>query len=128
VNSLRPRLVGARALTESTLRTSVELQIETNGIYKDIDGSSRSFIFSTTPLSQRFHYRVGPPEDIQFDMKLSDRDHILPTPFTDWTVSIANHRELDLSELEDVIFEWEGMALPKPSKHPLHLGYHPSSR
>ena len=92
----------------------MELQIQTNGIYRDIDGGSQLFNFSTTPLSQGFNYLATSPEEIQFDMKLSDENHILPTPFTDWTISIKNYDKLDLSELNDVTFDWEGDALLKP--------------
>jgi hypothetical protein len=38
--------------------------------------------------------------------------HIVVTPFTEWTITLNNPEEIDLSNLTSVELKWEGTTIP----------------
>ena len=91
-------------------QVSVALQVQTNGIYRNVDAMGNWLTFSTTPLNGAFFvYPLGDSDKDQAEMPLEFGDpFIQPTPFTHWTITLSNPDEVDLSNLCSVRFRWKG--------------------
>lgn len=93
----------------------VDLEIRTTGLYSNIDRNGKITTFSSRPLTRRFQYEIGDDGTINrtkylIDSVLRNKDHINPTPFSQWSVVINNPGDLDLSGLKDIELEWPGSA------------------
>jgi hypothetical protein len=77
--------------------------------------------FSSQPLIRLFQYEIDSDGNINRTKYLIDsisrnKDHINPTPFTQWSVVVKTPRDLNLSESKDVELEWPGSAYFDGSK------------
>lgn len=93
----------------------VDLEIRTTGLYANIDRHGKITTFSSRPLFRQFQYEIDGNGNINrtkylIDSILRNKDHINPTPFSQWSVVIKNPKDLDLSGLKDVELEWPGSA------------------
>ena len=113
---LRVRLDGLRiwldgAKPKDSSGAIVKLGIQTNGLYGD-SSESDFFTFSTKLLKRTFWYRWQGADrgKILVDAVVPSVYHNAPTPFTQWTVSLINPGDIDLSGLTSITFEWVGTA------------------
>jgi len=109
LKGVRVWLVGAKSRNTKAV---VKLRLQTNGLYKDFDENSRPFTFSTEPLDRKFYYElVGLSQGIiLYDSVFTEDEYISPTPFTEWTISLLNPQDVDLSDLTSIKIQWEGHA------------------
>lgn len=109
LKGLRVWFHGVKSKATAGAETIVKVQIETNGLYGDFSESS-FFMFATTPLRRIFWYQLenSGPGKVLVDSVIPDGFHNPPTPFTQWTVTLMNPIDLDLSGLTSITFEWVG--------------------
>lgn len=92
----------------------VSFKIETSGSYSDIQDND-VFYFVSTAQHKRYSYEIDP--DGKFirnrDSAIFDpTDHAEPPPFTQWTVTLENPENVDLSTLEQIKLRWNGKYRP----------------
>lgn len=116
IQGMRVYLIGARVKTPAANGTgAVTLTISTSGLYADIlRGSVANF--NMLPLSRPFKYSMASGSDgdtgtsVLIDSIIPSRDYVDPTPFTQWVLTLKQPELLDLSNLRDVKFFWQGTA------------------
>lgn len=125
VRGLRAYLLGVTSPVQSpaagaqpAVLQPISLTIATSGVYADVrDG--RVFGFTMLPLSRLFRYTdsAGAWSDasrtIITDSFITSAQHVDPTPFTQWTITVRGFGLAggpDLARLEDVKLVWEGTA------------------
>ncbi|KAF8346348.1 hypothetical protein F5887DRAFT_1073532 [Amanita rubescens] len=115
LSSLEVWLDGARPILTEV--GSVILQVETSGIYQNVNVDGEWLTFKTQPLTNAFFvYPVrlqdcpaGPPEmPLEFGEPC-----IQPTPFTRWTITLVNPDYVDLSSLSAIRFRCRGTTYHK---------------
>lgn len=116
VEGMRAYLIGARIKTPAADGSgSVTLTISTSGLYSDIQ-NGQVLSFAMIPLSRQFKYRMeggsngNTGTSVLIDAFIANKDHVDPTPFTQWTLTIKQPEQLDLSSLTDVKLQWQGRA------------------
>jgi hypothetical protein len=107
VRGMRAFLEGATTKSPDTM---ISITISTSGIYSDIL-DAKTFDFTSRPLSRRFDYMPGYGKDdhkVGTDSYVEAVSYIVVTPFTEWTITLNNPEEIDLSNLTSVELKWEG--------------------
>lgn len=107
LDGLRVWLVGAQSREEST---TVEILIETSGAYNDRNERSEPFPSTTLPLQRMFQYQLHGTSNgrIICESAIRQNAYLRPTPFTQWTITLLNPEDLDLTGLTSVRLEWVG--------------------
>ncbi|KAL3469728.1 hypothetical protein BJX99DRAFT_65730 [Aspergillus californicus] len=91
---------------------AVELKISTSGLYADIQGT-KVYNFASQPNHKTFKYNItatGAQAGVLVHATYPSTDHAEPTPFTEWTISIAHADTLDLSGLTGLQLTYTGSA------------------
>ena len=116
VEGMRAYLIGARVKTPAADGSgSVTLTISTSGLYSDIQ-NGQVLSFAMAPLSRLFKYNMARGSNgdtgtsVLIDSFIANKDHVDPTPFSHWTLTIKQPEQLDLSSLTNVKLQWQGRA------------------
>lgn len=107
VFGLRAYLIGAKSLIGSD---EIGMTIATSGLYYDVNKDG-IWTFQMSPSNRTFRYSTDtlPDGRVIIDSIVANQDHVDPTPFTAWTVSV-DPNEVDLAGLTDVKLVWQGNA------------------
>ncbi|EAW13548.1 uncharacterized protein ACLA_055960 [Aspergillus clavatus NRRL 1] len=90
----------------------VEVKISTSGLYADIQGE-KVFHFASQPSHKIFKYTItetGEMAGVLVHAIYPSTDHTEPTPFTEWTITIAHPETLDLTGLTGLKLTFTGRA------------------
>lgn len=91
-----------------------QLAISTSGVSADRQGD-QIFEFCGPPLkNQPFECSVEDGENVIIrDSMYRKTDYASPTPYTQWTITIMNPDQIDLSGLTDVQLKWKAWYYPR---------------
>lgn len=121
VYGLEVILIGAKPKA-SALRhrktIPVTIRISTSGVYADVkDG--QVLTFTSVPLSREYAYKMdadGKKRGKAISKSIfKAKNHVDPTPFTQWTIHVMNGDDLEFESLKDVKFTWKGVRDPETS-------------
>lgn len=109
LNGVRIWLDGAVSKKPSAI---IKFRVETTGLYGDITSDGSYVVFATQPLKRSFRWKLtgNTLGDIIMDSVIPEGVHIPPTPFAQWTISLQNPGDVDLTSLKSIRLEWIGTA------------------
>lgn len=111
---MRAFLLGAKPKSfEADNTAMIQLKIKTSGIYQDVQ-NNQVYGFTMTPLDRLFGYRVARDGTVDptpaMDSIIKSQDYVDPTAFAQWTVTIKDPENIDLTALTGLRLYWEGNA------------------
>ncbi|KAE8155242.1 hypothetical protein BDV25DRAFT_134990 [Aspergillus avenaceus] len=93
-------------------KAEVHIWIQTSGVYADIQ-DGKVLHFTSMPQGRALAYYIsesGERLDTFLHSSFPTEEHAEPTPFTQWTITLSNPDDLDLTTLTGVSLEWTAEA------------------